>query len=193
MNKKTIQVRRIIKHTNNTADGRTFNVTFVNASDGNSYTAYETTPGRELLKEGATVTLTFKENSSNGKKYFNCTCVQAATQQSKQPTQPTQPTQTAQPTQSTSKVPSTAQVIVPHRANVSNVPTVQLILESLNNLAELMGKLMDKMDRLEEEIRHANTNVKQTAQTTQTDIPPLPDVAEEDLCQANISEDDLPF
>lgn len=74
-----ITITRIARNTNRSQDGRTFDVIYANSQDGTSYTLYGTTPGIDLVKEGATVIVDYKQNERNGKTYRNCTCVKSVT------------------------------------------------------------------------------------------------------------------
>lgn len=49
-----------------------FNVTYITATDGRQFTAYENTTGFKLLAPKALLTLHYKENIKNGKVFNNC-------------------------------------------------------------------------------------------------------------------------
>ncbi len=49
-----------------------FNVTYITATNGQQFTAYENTPGFKMVVPKALLTLHYKENVKNGKVFNNC-------------------------------------------------------------------------------------------------------------------------
>lgn len=50
-----------------------FEVCYINATDGRSYTAYPTTPGYNALKNDIDIVVYYRINVKNGKTYYNVT------------------------------------------------------------------------------------------------------------------------
>ena len=61
-----------IQRCQNVKDGIPFDVTYINATDGTSYTAYPSTPGINLVEVGKEIAVQFKSNTYNGRTYRNC-------------------------------------------------------------------------------------------------------------------------
>lgn len=162
---KNIRVIRTANKTNHSSDGKPFDVIFANADDGRSYTIYRTTPGHELIREGAEVCLTYKTNISGGIEYFNCTKVEPKTDQ-------------------------------------SALSVSQQMLDTLNNIANLLGQLLKiktggtKYVTRSAPIQTETYNTNNTSITSNTfnpsnsSNPHTADVSEEELFGKN---DELPF
>lgn len=162
---KNIRVIRTANKTNRSSDGKTFDVIFANADDGRSYTIYSTTPGHELIKEGAEVCLTYKTNVANGKTYYNCTSVQP---KSDNPT-----------------VPLNQQVLesINHIAN---------LLEQLLKIKTGGTKYVTRSAPIQTETYNIN-NPSITSNASNSSNPHPAEVSEEDLFGNDGKNDELPF
>lgn len=71
-----ITVKSITQATNHDKNGNPFNVYYIGNVDGQVYTMYDNTPGKEFVKENESLFVYYNKNTKNGKTYNNLVSVE---------------------------------------------------------------------------------------------------------------------
>ena len=115
-----------IQRCQNVKDGIPFDVTYINATDGTSYTAYPSTPGINLVEVGKEIAVQFKSNTYNGRTYRNCSRIM--------PPQAVPPTQAVPPAQA---VPS-----------AKPTPAGQQMIKLLSDIKAMLEKMLQNQEAM---------------------------------------------
>ena len=71
-----IIVKSITQAQNHDRNGNPFTVYYIGTVDGQVYTMYDNTPGREFVRENESLFVYYNKNTKNGKTYNNLTSVE---------------------------------------------------------------------------------------------------------------------